>query len=83
MITPLTHAEYVAHIGTRCPLCHGDGCVTCTDQSTFSVALDEDENPVILTQSLCESCGATWQDVHALVGYVRQRPRPELRLHRD
>ena len=58
---PLTDAEYVAALGTNCPVCQStrfDGRPVEIDGATASQAIR------------CRTCGARWIDTYTLTGYT-------------
>lgn len=58
---PLTDAEYVATLGTRCPVCQStrlDGGSVEIDGATASQEIR------------CKACGASWNDTYTLTGYT-------------
>ena len=58
---PLTDAEYVATLGTRCPVCQS------TELEGSSVDIDGGD----ASQEIwCRTCGARWIDTYALTGYT-------------
>ena len=57
----LTDAEYVATLGTNCPVCqstHFDGGSVEIDGATASQEI------------WCMACGARWNDTYTLTGYT-------------
>ena len=57
---PLTDAEYVAKLGTCCPVCRG------TDVEGGPVEIDGGS----ASQEIrCNTCGASWNDTYTLTGY--------------
>ena len=60
-MTTLTDAEYVATLGTRCPVCQStrlDGGFVEIDGATASQEIR------------CMNCGASWTDIYTLTGYT-------------
>ena len=60
-MTTLTDTEYVATLGTRCPVCqntHFDGGSVEIDGATASQEI------------WCKTCGASWNDTYTLTGYT-------------
>ena len=59
--TTLTDAEYVATLGTNCPVC----------QSTrFDGAPVEIDGATASQEIWCMNCGASWNDTYTLTGYT-------------
>ena len=57
----LTDAEYVAKLGTRCPVCQS------TQLEGGSVNID---GGVASQDIWCKTCGASWNDTYTLTGYT-------------
>ena len=60
-MTTLTDAEYVATLGTRCPVCQ------CTHFDGGSVEID---GATASQEIWCMNCGASWTDTYTLTGYT-------------
>ena len=59
--TTLTDAEYVATLGTNCPVC----------QSTrFDGGPVEIDGATASQEIWCMNCGASWNDTYTLTGYT-------------
>ena len=58
---PLTDAEYVATLGTNCPVCQS------TELEGSSVDID---GGVASQEIWCKTCGASWNDTYTLTGYT-------------
>lgn len=57
----LTDAEYVATLGTNCPVC----------QSTQLEGSSVDIDGGFASQEIwCKTCGASWNDTYTLTGYT-------------
>ena len=58
---PLTDTEYVAMLGTNCPVC----------QSTQLEGSSVDIDGGVASQKIwCKTCGASWNDTYTLTGYT-------------
>ena len=58
---PLAGAEYVAKLGTNCPVC----------QSTQLEGSSVDIDGGAASQEIrCKTCGASWNDIYTLTGYT-------------
>ena len=58
---PLTNAEYVAALGTNCPVC----------QSTQLEGSSVDIDGGTASQEIwCKTCGASWNDTYTRTGYT-------------
>ena len=57
----LTDAEYVAKLGTNCPVCQS------TQLGGSSVDID---GGVASQDVYCKTCGASWNDTYTLTGYT-------------
>ena len=60
-MTTLTDAEYVATLGTRCPVCQS------TRLDGGSVEID---GTAASQEIWCMNCGASWTDIYTLTGYT-------------
>ena len=58
---PLTDAEYVAALGTNCPVCQS------TKLEGFDVTID---GATASQDVWCKTCGASWNDTYTLTGYT-------------
>ena len=64
---PLTDAEYVATLGTRCPVCQG----THFDGGSIDFHGTAGAAAVNASQKIwCMNCGARWIDTYTLTGYT-------------
>lgn len=60
-MTTLTDTEYVATLGTNCPVC----------QSTQLEGSSVDIDSGVASQEIwCKTCGASWNDIYTLTGYT-------------
>ena len=58
---PLTDAEYVATLGTCCPVCQS------TNVEGGPVEID---GGFASQEIWCKTCGASWNDTYTLTGYT-------------
>ena len=58
---PLTDAEYVAALGTNCPVCHS---------ARFDGGFVEIDGATASQEIRCMNCGARWNDTYTLTGYT-------------
>lgn len=59
---PMSQKDFVFHKGTCCPVCESSDC-------DFNGGI-EGEADAYYSSVSCNNCGATWEEMYKLVGYI-------------
>jgi transposase-like protein len=64
MTDPMTQEQYVFHHGCLCPVCR-------SEDTEVEMDFSESDLYVVVQESTCHECGASWQALYTLTGYQR------------